>query len=92
MTSWHKGKVGDMATAEAQPTGRMSRKLDPNDDPDRLNVVVPKSLVQRLNKWRAKNGFVGKSEAARILIERALDDDDARSFPSGRPRPKPDTD
>ncbi len=50
----------------------MSRRLDPDDDPERLNIVATKALVRRLNEWRAANGFVGKSEAARILIERAL--------------------
>ena len=89
MTSWHKGKVSGMATALANPARRMSRRLDPNDDPERLNVVVTKGLVQRLNEWRARNGFVGKSEAARILLERALDDDDWQGKKAKIQRPKP---
>lgn len=79
MTSWHKGKVGDMATAQALSAGRMSRKLDPDNDPERLNVVVTKEIVRRLNEWRAANGFVGKSEAARTLLERALDIEERRA-------------
>lgn len=78
MTSWHKGKVSGMGAITASAAGRMSRRLDPDDDPERLNVVATKALVRRLNEWRARNGFVGKSEAARILIERALNDEDTR--------------
>lgn len=83
MSLWHKVKVSGMGAIRASAVGPMSRRLDPDAEPERLNVVATKALVRRLNEWRAANGFVGKSEAARILIERALDAE-ARS-----PNPQP---
>lgn len=54
----------------------MPPKLDDKDPPERLNMIITKTMMDRINEWRAANGFVGKSEAARILIERALNAED----------------
>lgn len=50
-------------------------KLKAGEESERLQVVIPKSLSERLEDWRRKQPIIPtKSEAIRALVEKALDD------------------
>lgn len=50
-------------------------KLKADETSERLQVVVPKSVARRIDDWRRKQPDIpSKSEAIRILLEKALDD------------------
>ncbi len=52
----------------------MPAKLDPDSQTERLQIVAPASLVARIEEWRRKQPRIPtKSEAIRLLVERALD-------------------
>ena len=52
----------------------MPPKLDKDALTGRINVTAPKSLIQRLEKWRASHQPVlTNAEAVRILVSEALD-------------------
>ena len=71
--------------AEAQPLGKnVPPKLSNSSPSGRINVIATEELLQRVEEWRAKQRPIpNKSEAARMLIERALD-------LAERTKPKPD--
>lgn len=50
-------------------------KLDKDADSDRIHIVVPKTLLNRVDEWRgAQRPIPTRSEAIRALVEKALDD------------------
>ena len=49
-------------------------KLSNSSPTGRINVIATEELLQRLEEWRAQQRPIpNKSEAARLLIEQALD-------------------
>lgn len=61
----------------------MPPKLDkeaPKEAPSgRINIVASANLLERLEEWRARQRPIpNKSEAARLLIEQALERDTQR--------------
>lgn len=49
-------------------------KLDKDVPSGRINVIATETLLQRVEEWRAtQRPIPNKSEAARMLIERALE-------------------
>lgn len=49
-------------------------KLSKDSPTGRINVIATEELLQRLEEWRAQQRPIpNKSEAARMLIEQALD-------------------
>ncbi|WP_342152296.1 hypothetical protein [Methylorubrum sp. SB2] len=55
----------------------MPPKLSKDSPSGRINVIATEELLQRVEEWRARQRPIpNKSEAARLLIERALDDAD----------------
>lgn len=55
-------------------------KLDKDSPSGRINVIASETLLQRVEEWRAtQRPIPNKSEAARMLIERALETEEARA-------------
>jgi hypothetical protein len=49
-------------------------RLDPDNEPKRLNIVAPASWVRRIDDWRRKQADLPNlSEAIRRLVEAGLD-------------------
>ncbi len=60
----------------------MPPKLDKDSPTGRINVIATEALLQRIEEWRSvQRPIPNKSEAARMLIEKALDRE-----PSAKPR------
>jgi len=56
----------------------MPPRLDEESPTERVQVVAPASWVQRIEEWRRKQPRIpSKSEAIRILVDRALADEEA---------------
>ncbi|MGW8787119.1 hypothetical protein [Heyndrickxia sporothermodurans] len=54
-------------------------RLDKEAPSGRINVIATETLLQRIEEWRAtQRPIPTKSEAARILIEKALDAEEKR--------------
>lgn len=52
----------------------MPARLDPDNEPRRLNIVAPASWVGRIDDWRRKQADLPNlSEAIRRLVEAGLD-------------------
>ncbi len=65
------GSPGDFSGTTVPP------KLSKDSPSGRINVIATEELLQRVEEWRARQRPIpNKSEAARLLIERALDDAD----------------
>ncbi|WP_286963562.1 hypothetical protein [Methylobacterium sp.] len=57
----------------------MPPKLSKDSPSGRINVIATEELLQRVEEWRAKQRPIpNKSEAARMLIERALEAEEKR--------------
>lgn len=51
-------------------------KLDPDSDSERLQLVAPRSWIDRVDEWRRNQpGIPSRSEAIRLLVEKGLDDE-----------------
>lgn len=58
----------------SQTAAPMPPKLEEGSDTERLQLVVPSSLMQRVDEWRRKQPRIPtKSEAIRMLLERGLE-------------------
>jgi metal-responsive CopG/Arc/MetJ family transcriptional regulator len=54
-------------------------KLDKDAPSGRINVIASETLLKRIDEWRAaQRPIPNKSEAARVLIEQALEAEDKR--------------
>lgn len=76
-----------MATAEQTAEPEMPPRLDKDSPSGRINVIASEALLERIEEWRAKQRPIpNKSEAARLLIERALDAEtqEREAAPKGR--------
>lgn len=52
----------------------MPPRLDKDVPSGRINVIASETLLERIEEWRAlQRPIPNKSEAARLLIEKALD-------------------
>lgn len=52
----------------------MPPRLDPNTESEQLHIIVPASLLERVDEWRSRQEQpIKKSEAIRVLVERALE-------------------
>lgn len=52
----------------------MPPKLEDGTDTERVQIVAPASLMQRIDQWRrTQPNIPNKSEAIRILVSLALD-------------------
>jgi hypothetical protein len=52
----------------------MPARLDPDNEPKRLNIVAPASWVSRVDEWRRKQADLPNvSEAIRRLVDAGLD-------------------
>lgn len=61
-------------TLATHATELMSSKLDENSPTERLHLMVPRSLLSRVNKWRGRQDPIPTQSAAiRMLLERALE-------------------
>lgn len=55
----------------------MPPKLEDGTPTERIQIVAPTTWVQRIEEWRAKQRPIpSKSEAIRVLVDRALEADD----------------
>ncbi len=63
-----------MATATISELGEtVPPKLEDGSATERLQIVAPASWVQRIEEWRRKQPRIpSKSEAIRILVDKAL--------------------
>lgn len=63
-----------MATADMIVEAQVPPKLDKDSPSGRINVIATEALLKRIEEWRAKQRPIpNKSEAARLLVEWALD-------------------
>lgn len=63
-----------MATTDTFSEAGVPPKLDKDSPSGRINVIATEALLKRIEEWRAvQRPIPNKSEAARLLIERALD-------------------
>lgn len=63
-----------MAVERPQIETAVPPKLSKDSPSGRINVIATEELLQRVEEWRAKQRPIpNKSEAARMLIERALE-------------------
>ncbi|MBP29988.1 MAG: hypothetical protein CMH16_11855 [Methylobacterium sp.] len=68
-----------MALRGLQPESNVPPKLSKDSPSGRINVIATEELLQRVEEWRAKQRPIpNKSEAARMLIERALEAEEKR--------------
>lgn len=68
-----------MATEGHQIEAAVPPKLSQSSPSGRINVIATEELLQRVEEWRAKQRPIpNKSEAARMLIERALEAEEKR--------------
>ena len=69
-----------MDTLETKPRRRaMPPKLDAKSDTERVHIVAPRALLDRVEDWRASQRPVpGISESIRRLLEIALDAEQAK--------------
>jgi metal-responsive CopG/Arc/MetJ family transcriptional regulator len=68
-------------TLSNPPRNRMPPKIDDESPSVRLQVIVPASLVERLDAWRRRQRhrrIPSTSEAIRLFIERGLEEDEKR--------------
>lgn len=71
-----------MATLEDTHGAEMPPRLDKDAPSGRINVIASEALLDRIEEWRARQRPIPtKSEAARMLMEMALDADEARAGP-----------
>lgn len=64
--------------SQTKPVTVMPPRLDEESPTERVQVVAPASWVQRIEEWRRKQPRIpSKSEAIRILVDRALADEEA---------------
>lgn len=55
---------------------QMPPKLEDGTPTERIQVVAPATWVQRIEEWRRKQPRIpSKSEAIRILVDRAIEAD-----------------
>ena len=75
-----------MAMTEQEIVEGMPPRLDKDAPSGRINVVATDALLQHVEEWRARQRPIpNKSEAARQLIEWALDEMERRlQMPEGR--------
>lgn len=58
----------------------MPPKLDENSETERVQIVATKAWVDRIEEWRRQQPRIpSKSEAIRILVDRALGEADKPS-------------
>lgn len=63
-----------MATGATIAEADVPPKLDKDVPSGRINVIATETLLKRIEEWRAvQRPIPNKSEAARLLIEWALD-------------------
>jgi hypothetical protein len=63
----------DMAIQTKTREAAVPPKLEPESETERVQIVAPASWVQRVEEWRrAQPRIPSKSEAIRILVDRAL--------------------
>ena len=52
----------------------MPSKLEIGTETTKIHLAVPKTLVDKIDEWRAKQRPIpNKSEAIRVLVERAME-------------------
>lgn len=55
---------------------KLPPKLEDGSPTERIQIVAPQSWVERIEEWRRKQPRIpSKSEAIRILVDRALEAD-----------------
>lgn len=55
-------------------------KLDKDSPSGRINVIATEALLRRIEEWRSQQRPIpNKSEAARMLIEQALEAEEKRA-------------
>ncbi len=63
-----------MATTDTISEADVPPKLDKDSPSGRINVIATEALLKRIEEWRAvQRPIPNKSEAARLLIEWALE-------------------
>lgn len=61
------------AASPKPPARSMPRKLDETSETERMQLVIHRSLVNRIDEWRRKSADLpNRSEAVRRLIELGL--------------------
>jgi hypothetical protein len=66
-------------TLSNPPQNRMPPKIDDESPSVRLQVIVPASMVERLEEWRRRHRRIpSTSEAIRLFIERGLEEDEKK--------------
>lgn len=62
------------AEIQTDSTAEMPPKLDEGAPTERVQIVAPQPWIDRVEEWRRKQPRIpSRSEAIRLLVERALD-------------------